>query len=227
MTMLEFKVFPRDKKGRPRQRRRAGFVPGIIYGHNVKNLLIEVPHKILETAYREAGESTFLTLKIDNDPLRKVLIHDVQFHPLTHKIEHVDFYQIKSDEKIILELELNLIGAAPVVHEKGGILVVQLNKLKIECLPDDLVHKIDVDVSVLRDIHQMIRVKDLRLPAKIRVLNNPEEVVAVIDAPRVEEEIKKAEEQPVVAVGEQIPTEQLVEEKQPDKTTSEKNREII
>lgn len=205
--MTDLKVFLRDKKKKAKHCRRSGLVPGVVYGHNIKNLLVEVPLKDLQRVYKQFGESTLLNLKIDNELPRRVLIHSLQLHPLTNEIEHVDFYQVKSDEKISLDIGLRFCGVCPAVHEKGAVLVTPLNKLKIECLPADLVHQIDVDVSQLKDAHQMIRVKDLKIPSKIRVLDNPDEVVAVVEMPKVEEEIKRSEEV-LAETGEGVPTEE-------------------
>ncbi len=220
--MLELNVFKRELKEKAKQRRRLGFVPGIIYGHNIKNLPIEVPLKDFQRIYRQVGESTLLILRIDKEAPRQVLIHKIQFHPVTDAIEHVDFYQVRSNEKVTIEIEFRFVGVSPAVHEKGGILVTPLNKLKIECLPADLVHELEIDLSNLKEIRDMIRVKDLEIPPKIRVLNNPDEVVAIIEAPRVEEEIKKPEEKPEVvserAVSEGAATESL------RKTTEQEGR---
>ncbi len=219
--MFELKVFLRDIKAKAKQRRRLGFIPGIIYGHQIKNLLVEVPTKDFQKVYHQAGESTLLTLKIEKGKPRQVLIHGVQTHPLTDAIEHVDFYQVKADEKVFLEIGLRLIGVPPAVQEKGGILVTPLNKLKVECLPADLVHEVEVDLSSLREINEMIRVKDLKVSSKIRVLNNPEEVVAVIEALRVEEK-EKPEEVPVITPEEKVTAEKGLEKGGTEKAVTEK-----
>jgi large subunit ribosomal protein L25 len=211
---LELKATLRETKIDPKKIRCQGFVPAIVYGHNIKNLPIKVLLKDFQKVFKQAGESTLIMLKIDNEAPRRVLIHDVQTHPLKGTIEHVDFYQVKADEKITVEIELRFVGTPTAVREKTGILVTPLNKLKVECLPGDLIHEIEVDLSHLKDVHEMIRVKDLKIPPKIKVLNNADEIVALIEAARVEEEVKKVEEVPVTTPAEASASEKVSEQKE-------------
>jgi large subunit ribosomal protein L25 len=174
--------------------RKMNLIPAVVYGHNISSLPIEVEKKEFEKVFKSAGESTIIDLKIDDEKPIKVLIHDVSYHPLTDEIIHVDFYQIKEKEKVTVDVNLKFINESPAVKEKGGVLIHHLTKIKIECLPKDLVHEIEVDLSKLSEIDSLIRIKDLKIPPNIKVLENPEDVVASVSLPKAEE--VKVEEKP-------------------------------
>ncbi|MCX7778892.1 MAG: 50S ribosomal protein L25 [Patescibacteria group bacterium] len=174
--------------------RKAGLIPAILYGHGKTPQAIEVEKIPFEKIFKQTGESTLIDLIIDDQLPVKALIHDIQYDPLTEKISHIDFYQVKEKEKVTVEVDLKFLGEAPAVKEKGGILVHQLTKIKIECLPKDLIHEIEVDLSLLRELNDLIRIKDLKTPTTIRVLHNLEDVVVSVSAPKVEKEEIKGEE---------------------------------
>ncbi|MFN3301678.1 MAG: 50S ribosomal protein L25 [Patescibacteria group bacterium] len=191
--------------------RRQDIIPAVVYGHNVPSENIEVERKSFEKVLRQAGQSTIIDLVIDKKPV-KVLIHDLQFDPVTNKIIHVDFYQIKEKEKVTVDVELKFSGEAPAVKEKGGILIHHLTKIKIEALPKDLIHEIDVDLSKLVDFHSLIRVKDLHFPPNVRILNDPEEIIVSIAEPKKEEVPTEVEEKSIEEAGGK-PVEKTEEEK--------------
>jgi large subunit ribosomal protein L25 len=174
--------------------RKMNLIPAVVYGHDISSLPVEVEKKEFEKVFKSAGESTIIDLKIDDEKPIKVLIHDVSYHPLTDEIIHVDFYQIKEKEKVTVDVNLKFINESPAVKEKGGVLIHHLTKIKIECLPKDLVHEIEVDLSKLSEINSLIRIKDLKIPSNIKVLENPEDVVVSVSLPKAEE--VKVEEKP-------------------------------
>lgn len=175
--------------------RAKDLIPAIVYGRGIKPIPLTVSAKEFEKIYKQAGETDLIELKIDDKKPVNVLIHDVQFHPLTDKIIHVDFYQIKKGEKIAVNVKINLIGQAPAVREKDGILVPQIDELEIECLPQDIPHSIEVDVSNLKEIGDLIRVKDLNISKKLKVLTDPEDIIVVVEALKKEEVAKPTEEE--------------------------------
>jgi len=181
LSMLKLKAKIR------KELKRDGLIPAIVYGHKTKNTPIEVDYADFDKLYEQAGETTLISLEF-NDEKRVVLIHDVQIDPVTDKYIHIDFYQVKMDEKIKAEVALNFIGQAPAVIEHGGILVKNMDKLEIEALPKDLPHEIEVDVSRLKQIEDHICVRDLDIPKGVEVLVGKEQVVAMIASPKVQEE---------------------------------------
>lgn len=170
--------------------RKQNLIPAVIYGKDVpsKNLVVEyLPFSRL---YREAGESSLIDLKIGDGALVKVLVQDVQMDPTTGKFIHVDFRQIKMTEKITVEALLKFIGEAPAVKETGGTLIKSLDKVEIECLPQDMIHEIEVDVSSLKAFEDDIHVKDLKVPPGVKILAEMDATIATVEAPLTEEELK-------------------------------------
>lgn len=175
--------------------RDQGVVPGVVYGPEVKeNLNISLDLVQLEKLYEQAGESSVINLSLEGEKeSREVLLKDLTFDPLTHRISHVDFYQIKKGQKLEVEPELNFIGVAPAVKEIGGILVKSLDKIEIRCLAKDMISEIEVDLTVLKNFGDKILVRDLKVPAEVEVLTDLDEAVAVIAEPKAEEAAPVAE----------------------------------
>lgn len=117
------------------------------------------------------------------------MINDFQENPLTNKISHIDFYQVRMDEKITASIPLVFIGEAPAVKEQGGILVKSMHEIEVEALPADLPHHIEVDLGNLSDIGASVYVKDLKVNKGVKLLIEPETVVATVSEATKEEEI--------------------------------------
>lgn len=173
--------------------RKAGFLPGIVYGHGFKNLAIQVAKEEFLKVYRQAGSSSLINLSIDGHRPITVLIHDVFKHPAKDEVLHVDFYRVRMDEEIRTEIPLKLVGEAPAVTELEGTLVQNHDTLEVEALPSALVPEIEVDVSSLKTFEDQIRVADLKLPEGIKVLYDPEEVLVFVTPPRSKEELEALE----------------------------------
>ena len=172
--------------------RAQGITPGVLYGHGIENILLSIPTKTLEKVYKQAGESTLLDLTVDGKDQRKVIIQDVQYDNVKGNIIHIDLHEVKMTEKLTTEIPLKFIGESKAVKELGGVFVANMDHLKVECLPGDLVHEIEVDISSLIDFESAIHIKDIKTPKGMEILDNADEVVAVVAPPRAEEEIAAA-----------------------------------
>ncbi len=169
--------------------RQQSLVPGVIYGPGLKeNIYVQIDAVALKKAYREAGESSIISLEIagEKEPI-DVLIKDVSFEPVLMDIEHIDFYKIKAGQKIEANIKLVFVGEAPVIKSMGGTLVEALDELKVKCLPKDLIHEIQVDLSGLNTYEDTIYVKDLAIPSTIEILNALDESVVSVTPPEKEE----------------------------------------
>lgn len=187
----------RDILGKANARlRRQGSIPAVLYGHGIPPLALAVPERDFARAYRTAGESTLVELHVDDAKPVKVLIHETQEHPVSGKTVHVDFYQVRMDERITAEVALRFVGDAPAVKELGGVLVKNFDHLKVSCLPGDLVPEIVVESASLVTFDDVIRIRDLALPKTLEVLEKEDSVVATVIPPRSEEELKALEEKP-------------------------------
>lgn len=178
----------------PKAVRREGFIPAVLYGHNVKSTNLSVPSNEFEKLFRKAGESTLIELTTEDGKVHNVLIQEVQRHFLTTKPIHVDFLQVNMTETLKATVALEFIGESLAVKADGGVLVKVLNEVEVECLPMDLPHNIEVDISAIKNFSDHISVKDLKVSSKVKILTDVDEVVAKVQPPRnVEAELTPTE----------------------------------
>lgn len=193
MDAIKLALKKRDASVKPKKLRLKSLVPGVIYGHGTENQNVMADYNSFVKAFRAAGESTLLDLEIEGGSTVKALVKDWQVEPLSNRYTHVDFYQVNLKEKLKTEITLNFVGESSAVKEQGGSIVKTLNSVLVECLPNDLVHSIDVDISVLKSFDDMITVKDLKVPAGITVLENPDEAIVKVEAPMTDDQLKALE----------------------------------
>jgi large subunit ribosomal protein L25 len=173
--------------------RQEGLIPAIVYGPKTKPIKIAVAANVLDKLYHEAGKSHLIDMEIDGEN-KKVLIYDLQFDPVKDQIIHVDFYAVRMDQEIHTEIPLKLIGESSAVKDLGGSLLNEKDSLEIECLPQDLIDDIEIDISILDNFEKVIKVADLKLPETIKVLDEPDQIIAFVQAPRSEEELAELDE---------------------------------
>lgn len=186
---VTLKATPRAKK---QSVDRVSNVLGVVYGPKQEATPLAVERAVFEKLYRDAGESTIISLEGLGEPM-DVLIHDVTFDPVRNAVRHVDFYAIERGKEITVDVPLEFVGTVG-VDENDGVLTKVLHELEITCRPAKLPHSIDVDVSVLTAVDAQIKVKDLTLPEGVKAENDPEEVVAIISA------IEEEPEEPAAAI---------------------------
>jgi len=200
MKRLELEVSKRDVTGKKvRFLRRQGIVPANIYGHGIDSTAINVDAKSLKHLLAHVGKTDLISLKVGDskNPLR-VLVRKVQKNPLTDDLLHVDFYQVRMDEKIKADVPLVFVGEAPVLKKvKNSSILHLIDFLPIEALPADLPHSLEVDVSSLEELDSTIHVKDIHLGDGITLLSDPEQMVV-----KVVEVKKEVEVAPVVVEAE-------------------------
>lgn len=182
------------RSGKPRAVVRAGQVPAILYGHGIKNEALQLNAKAFSKVWQAAGNTTLVILKTGKTE-HPVLIREVQLHPLRDSVQHVDFLQVRMDEKIKARVPLVFTGQSAAVKDLNGVLVRNHDELELEALPQDLPHNVSVDISSLIDFEKVIHVKNIPLPKGVTVLTDAEEVVALVQPPRSEEELKSLSEE--------------------------------
>ena len=170
-------------------------IPAVIYGNDFKNLSIAVDGLVFKKLFADAGESSLIDLKIDEQPAVKVLVHDHQINPVDGSIIHIDFYKVNMKEKIKTAIPIKEFGISPAILDLEGTLVTNRDEVEVECLPADLIPEIEVDLSVLKTFDDVIKVSDLKVPAGIEILDDPEEVVFLVQPPRSDEELAELEEE--------------------------------
>lgn len=189
---------PRGKEQTLASLRNSGQLPAVVYGKDTESKSVAFDIKEFYSIYKQAGESSLVDLKLDGED-RIILFKDLQYNPRTGEVVHADLYQIKLGEKIKTDIPLSFIGESLAVEELEGVLITNKDKVEIECLPRDLPHEIEVDLSVLKEIDDTIQVKDIKAPAGVEILDDMEDSIAVVNAKREEEEEPVASEEDAVA----------------------------
>ncbi len=159
--------------------RAEGFIPAVVYGPKKETLSISVPKQEFIKAFKEAGESTTVTLMVDGAK-HDVLIHDVEYNPVAHTPMHVDFYAVDMNKPIEVSVPLEFDGVAPAVKGNIGTLVKVMHELQVVALPKDLPHSVTVDMSGLVDLDSKIVAGDIALPKGVTLVTPADEVVAAI-----------------------------------------------
>lgn len=188
--------------------RRDGQIPMIYYAKGIESKQFTVEYQSFRKAYKKAGRSTIITLVDEKKEEFPVLVQEVQYHPITDDIAHVDLKAILKGQKLNTEVPLVFVGDAPAVRELGGTLISSKNTVSIECLPKDLPHEIEVDISSMVDFSVSLTVGDIKVPNGVTILDDESVTIATMSAPRTEEVVNTA---PVAAVTEVI-KEKKVEE---------------
>lgn len=190
MQSVNLKAELRDlKKDNLNDERTAGRIPVVLYGQGKENINVWVNNIEFEKVFQQAGENTVVELSIADGSKENVIIYDYQTNPLSGKIRHVDLLRVNMKESIETEIPLVFIGEAPAVKEKGGILVKVLDEVEVRCLPGNMPHEFNVDLSKLIDFEDRITVGDLIAPENVEIIDNPETVIASVTEPRSEEEL--------------------------------------
>ncbi|HBR18050.1 MAG: hypothetical protein A3G39_09820 [Deltaproteobacteria bacterium RIFCSPLOWO2_12_FULL_43_16] len=183
-------------KGAAKKLRREGLIPCILYGPASKETtpLVVKTVDLSKALATEAKSNVLVTLKIEGDKkkARTVMFRGFQRDPLKRDIIHIDLYELMMDHKIIVDVPVHFTGKAQGVA-LGGILQHEARTLKVECLPNQIPDKIDVDVTPLAIGHSL-HVKDITLPQGLKVVGDPNITVALVTAPTAEVEVKTAEE---------------------------------
>src|SRR5215472_10774555 len=186
--VVEAQARPDSSRGKneARRLRASGRVPAVVYGAKKNTLVVSVdPKQMTRILSSESGHNTIFDLQAGGEKT-KAMIVDWQYEPLKGKLLHIDLKRIAMDEKIQVAVPIHLVGEAAGVKQQGGILDQVLREVEIECLPGDIPSHVDADVSELV-FGKVLRVSELPLPSKVKVLTDPNQTVAHITS--VKEEV--------------------------------------
>jgi large subunit ribosomal protein L25 len=207
MEAIELKACIRKEsgKGPARRFRRDGFIPAVFYGRGDQATLLTVNASDLLKIVKKKKENIFIKLLIDGEkPLEKLsLMKELQVEPLSRRFQHADFFEIRMDRKLTLDVPLHFVGL-PVGVTNGGELQHLKREVKVSCLPDALPDAIEVDVSGL-DIGHSIKVQDLTVPEGITVLDPGDVGVAMVAVVKVSVPQAASEEGAAPAEGAEAP----------------------
>ncbi len=179
---------PRDRKGKEyaKKLRKDGWVPAIMYGKGEANATLMINAHDFETFFRKShGENVILTLKVEGNQEKKVIVKDIQRDPIYGKLEHVDFQIIHAGEKIVANVPIVLNGTPKGVKE-GGVLEHNIKEVQIRAVPSKLPPHIEFNIDSL-EIGDAIKIGDIKIE-DIEVLDDPEEIICAVHHGRKEEE---------------------------------------
>jgi large subunit ribosomal protein L25 len=184
-------------KNDARRLRRAGRIPGVVYGAVSRAKASDAtpvtvdPKALLKILHSESGANTLISLTLDGGETR-VIVKEFQLDPVSHQLLHADFYRVAMDRAITVTVPVQLKGEPRGVKQQAGLLDFVLREIEIECLPGDIPEHITIDVSELL-IGQGVRVRDLAEDARWKPVSDVEAMVVHVIAPKGEEEPAAAE----------------------------------
>lgn len=193
MKSVALKAYPRSQVQRAEvtKLRAAGRVPATIYGRQAAPQNLEVvSEEIANLLNHSASENLLVDLSVDNDARSKrlALVQDVQHHPLSGRVIHVDFHEVAENELVTIFVPVETTGEPAGVKNGGGTLEHILHKLKVRCLPRDLPEQITLDVTAL-EIGKSIHLGEIVAPNGVQILGEKTRTVVAVAAPRAEEEV--------------------------------------
>ena len=189
MAEVTLEVSRREQTGKEvaKKLRRDGKVPAVVYGGHREPVAIAVDRKSVSELIQKSEHgirSVFLLKMAGTDQQRHAMIKDVTIDPMSRKMTHIDFVRVVMDEVVKVTVPVHVTGTAAGVKE-GGLLDFQVRELHVECLPNAIPDSIDIDVSPLGH-HDYFRIKDLKLPEGVKVLDDPERVVVGVTHARAD-----------------------------------------
>ena len=167
--------------------RREGKLPAVIYGRHTDPINVNLDARTASQALAKLTSSSIVTLNIDGVEY-PALVREKQRNFIKNTLLHVDFLAVSMTEKLRTNVNVHFIGVSGAVKDFNAVLVHNLEQLEVECLPTDLPERIDVDISALAKPGEGIRVRDVKVADNVRILNDPDTMVAVATFAKVEEE---------------------------------------
>jgi large subunit ribosomal protein L25 len=167
--------------------RREGRLPAVVYGHGVESANVSVDTHEFELLRRHVSSNALVDLSIDGKTARPVLVQSVQIHPVHRKPLHIDLFLVRMTEELTVDVPLVSTGEGTAMTALGGTLLHPIETVKVKALPDHLPQSIEYSIESLVDFDATIHVRDLVIPGDVTLLTDGDEIVAKVQAPRVEE----------------------------------------
>jgi large subunit ribosomal protein L25 len=176
--------------------RRAGRLPGVVFGHGISSENVSVDAHDFELLRRKAGQNALIDLSVHGKAARPVLVHGVQVHPVHRRPLHVDLFLVRMTEELIVDVPLVATGTSLAIENLNGTLLHPIESVRVRALPDHLPQSIEYSIDGLVDFDAVVKVSDLKIPDDVTLLTDAEEVVAKVLASRLQTEVEaeKAEE---------------------------------
>ena len=217
MDVATVKLDPRTVMGKKvRQLRRQGVIPVHMYGADIQPSSLQVDERTLNRLLPQVGTNIPVSVELQDQDMENIcFVREVQRHPVTEEVIHVDFLRVDVTKTVSAEVPLTLTGTSTAVTQMAGTLLQNVQSLSIEALPMDMPAEIPVDISVLVDFDITLLVGDVEVPGNVTVLNDPEDTIVRVAPPRLE----------VETFGEEEAEEGAVEGEEGDEATEESDEE--
>ncbi len=177
--------------------RKAGRLPAVVYGHGETSSNVMVDSHEFDVLRKRIGPNALVDLSVDGKAARPVLIHDVQIHPVHRRPLHADLFLVRMTEELTVDVPLVATGESHAVEQLNGTLLHPTETVRVKALPDHLPQSIEYSIDSLVDFDATVHVRDLTIPSDVTLLTDPDDIIAKVQAPRIE-----VEEEPVVEEGE-------------------------
>lgn len=188
MSELTIEVQKRDKtgKGPNRRARSGGLIPAVVYGGGKESVSIQIDRKSMLELMKKAGsESPVFLLKL-GDNQRHAMIREVQTHPISRQVVHIDFQRVMMDQKVHVKVPVELVGMPYGVKNQGAVLDFVTREIDVECLPGDIPPHLELDVTELH-AGQHAEARDLKLPEGVALYDAEDKVIASVTHARSED----------------------------------------
>jgi len=192
METVQLEAHSRDQKNSAKNLRKISQIPAIFYGKGEQPMSLQMDYQAFRKVFIKAGTNQVIDLHIDGKKKTQVLVHEVQYYPITGAITHVDFLHVNLNEEVTTHVPVVTIGVAPAVKDLGGILTIVKHELTVRCLPLEIPHNISIDVTSLVQFANSIHVSDVVVPKGVKLMDHLEDVVVTVTPPRKEEELAPA-----------------------------------
>jgi large subunit ribosomal protein L25 len=179
--------------------RKQGLLPAVVYGHGEASSNVTIDAHEFDVLRRHSGPNTLVDLSVDGKKARPVLINQVQIHPVHRRPLHADLFLVRMTEELTVDVPLVATGESHAVVQLNGTLLHPTETVKVRALPDHLPQSIEYSVESLVDFDTALHVSDLVVPADVTLLTDADEIIAKVQAPRIE-----VEEAPVEVEGEEL-----------------------
>ena len=188
MSELTIEVQKREKtgKGANRRARSGGLIPAVVYGGGKESVSIEIDRKsMLDLMKKSGSENPIYLLKL-GDSQRHAMIREVQTHPISRQVVHIDFQRVMMDQKIHVKVPVELVGTAYGVKTQGAVLDFVTREIEVECLPGDIPGHVELDVTGLH-ASQHAEARDVKLPEGVTLYDSPDKVIVSVAHARTED----------------------------------------
>jgi large subunit ribosomal protein L25 len=185
MSKVILQAKNRQKAGsaESRRMRRNGRIPAVLYGRSGKSIPIDMDVLEFTKSTKGISESTIVKIDVDGKSY-DAFVKDTQRNIIDGNILHIDFYEVESGVVLRAKVSISLHGN-PVGVREGGMLENPLHEIEVECLPKDLPERIELDISDLK-ANQSIHVRDIPLAGGVKLISNPDQVVALVKFAKAE-----------------------------------------